>query len=80
MLKAAYQATATKPKGPPCSIATALSNLDPEDSDFLRELLADPDKPSSRISLALRAEGHEISQITVARHRRGECRCARSAA
>lgn len=62
--------------GPPCSMATLLANLDDDDRQTLEAWLADPTMQHARIARALQASGHDIKQLTVNRHRNGDCRCA----
>lgn len=61
--------------GGTCSFVALYARLDEEDATWLRDALDDPDVASSTIAAALRVEGHDIAPVTVARHRRKECRC-----
>jgi hypothetical protein len=67
-------------KGPDCSVATLLDQLEDDDRDNLLSWLAL--KPAfmahSRISRILRTAGYTISAGTIGRHRKGECACLRS--
>lgn len=60
-------------KGFSCSVCKALDLFDDDDREALAEALADPLIYSTAISRALKAEGHDISEHSVQRHRRGGC-------
>lgn len=64
-------------KGPTCAIATALDTLPPEQAEFLRQALDNPNARGIDIADALTAFDMNISGHTVQRHRRGRCRCER---
>jgi hypothetical protein len=59
--------------GPRCTICRWLVDLPGGDSRTLAEALHGA-YTSKQIAQALTAEGYTVSQNTVARHRRGECR------
>lgn len=65
-------------KGPPCTIRVLLDGMTKEDKQALTEVLADPTVQSRAIWRALVAEGYEVSDSPVARHRKGLCLCSRS--
>ena len=69
---------ATPRKGPSCTVAVILADLDPTDADDLRDALAKPYHvvPNGAIVRALKARGLSIGEYTIARHRRGDCRCS----
>lgn len=60
-------------KGPPCGVCQLLASIEPAEATALRQLLADPLWRYSALSDALAAEGHKVSQHTLARHARGQC-------
>lgn len=64
------------PRGPQCTVAILLDDLAPEDATALTDALAST-LPASAISRAVTATGHRLSQATIGRHRRGDCRCPR---
>ena len=67
-----------EPKGPPCTIRLLLDGMTKEDAQALTDVLADPTVQSRAIWRALVAEGYEISDSPVTRHRKGICLCSRS--
>lgn len=60
-------------KGPDCRVCVIVRLLDKDDAVALNEAMADPKMTTSAITRALKAEGHEVSQTSVGRHRKGEC-------
>jgi hypothetical protein len=60
--------------GTRCGVAVTLAQMEPDDAAALTEALADHTIDASRISRALRAEGFDVSDQTVRRHRTG-CGC-----
>lgn len=58
-----------------CGIEKALYKLEGDDHAWLVQQLANEDVTAQWISDVLRAEGHDVSQGVVARHRSGRCRC-----
>jgi hypothetical protein len=64
-------------KGPQCSVGRLLPTLDKADRATLDAWLANQLPPHTAVERALRAEGHDIARGAIARHRRGECACAR---
>ena len=73
-LLAAIEAAVAKPGGT-CGYRTVHALLDAADAKALTEAMATPNYTSAAIARALTDRGHRISQGTVQRHRRGECRC-----
>lgn len=66
-------------KGSACSVGTALTRVpDPDDQDDLRAAMADRDGCTGQaIADELqRLVGVKISEQTINRHRRRQCRCA----
>lgn len=72
-LAAALEQHRVTRKGPRCTMCDLLDRLDKRDRDALRAALDDACYTHAAISRALRAEGHPIGSLTVARHRKGEC-------
>jgi hypothetical protein len=66
-----YKATI---KGPTCTMCTLLKLLLADDRKALEAALIDPSFTGAAISRALKAEGHNISDMTVNRHRKADCR------
>jgi hypothetical protein len=67
-------------QGPTCTLRRVLALLaeeSPDEHAALRAALADRRYTGRQIAAALRAEGFEVSSITVNRHRRRECACPR---
>lgn len=62
-------------KGPRCLMGLLLEELPKSEAEALRRALADPNWRTTAIREALYAEGHKLSQTSVARHRRGACQC-----
>jgi hypothetical protein len=62
-------------KGPPCSVALILDQLDATDASVLVTWMANPLKKHTWIADALTKNGHPILDSTVSRHRRGKCGC-----
>ena len=61
--------------GPPCGMATIMSNLDEHDAAELQSWLDDATLGHHQIATALKNAGHAISRQQVSWHRRGECKC-----
>jgi hypothetical protein len=61
-----------------CKIAVILATLEPKDQRILVSALADTDKWANlSLSRALKSKGLDLSDNTIAKHRRGDCRCAK---
>lgn len=58
-----------------CTVETLLLKLDKDDRDALVTALIDSAIPSTFIARALKKEGFDVQGQSLARHRRGECRC-----
>lgn len=68
---------ATRRQGATCGVATVRAALGPDDAaDFDRWLTADRLGVAGAISRALKARGIDLAEHTIARHRRGDCRCS----
>ncbi len=66
---------ASRPPRSVCSVAKLLAALDAKDRSVLAEAMANSDITHAGIAKVLVAEGHDIQQGTVARHRQGRCTC-----
>jgi hypothetical protein len=64
---------------PECSIGTLLRSLDADDRDDLIAAFADDTVLGTGIVNSLRKRGHNATDNTVNRHRRGSCACDGSA-
>jgi hypothetical protein len=64
-------------KPTPCTVQTISEQLDPDDRADLLSAVTDPTVPYRAIVGALRARGFKIGGDTVAKHRKGNCACAR---
>lgn len=60
-------------KGPDCRVCVIVRMLSGPDQQALADAMADPRLTTSAITRALKSEGHEVSQTSVGRHRKGEC-------
>lgn len=65
----------TAPRGGTCTVAKILDRLDDTDRAWLTAVLADPDEEAAAIGRTLTKAGHKIAGTTIARHRRGDCKC-----
>lgn len=74
-LRDQIEAESTIKKGPLCSVALLLTDLDDVDAATLVEALADPKVPATAIDRALLKEGHRMGAHNLQRHRRGDCSC-----
>lgn len=62
-------------KGPGCSVGQLLDTLPTDEAKALAQAIRNPQWRATQIAAELRAEGHRIGGDTVARHRRGGCKC-----
>lgn len=62
-------------KGPSCSVGAFIESLEPAERDGLNTLLGSAVWLSSDIAAEIAARGTRIAGTTIARHRRGDCRC-----
>jgi hypothetical protein len=72
-LKEALAASTRQRPGYRCGVCKLLDDLPKDDADALREALADPQVQGAQIARALHAEGIDVSQHSVQRHRRQDC-------
>lgn len=78
MSLAAVKAAGPTParKGSPCTVGVLLLALPETEAEALTGLLDDPLWQSEQIAKTLQAEvGSTIAGTTIARHRRGGCKC-----
>ena len=68
-------AAATRAVGGVCTVGTILAGLSPEDRADLESALADPAFLGRAIVRVLHARGAKLSDETLRRHRRGDCKC-----
>lgn len=66
---------ATKQRGAKCTLGIVARTLSKEDNAALNEALRDELIDSTTISVWMDRKGYDLKRHTVARHRRGECRC-----
>lgn len=66
-----------KDRGKPCGVAAVLEALDADTAAEFKELLARPDVEHQALGRLMRSHGHNISGLTIGRHRCGDCRCSR---
>ena len=69
--------THTKRPGKACGVAAVLELLDADTASQFVELLNRPDVEHQALGRLLRSHGHDISGLTIGRHRCGDCRCSR---
>jgi len=67
----------TKRPGKACGVAALLEQLDADTASQFTELLARPDVEHQALGRLMRSHGHDISGLTIGRHRCGDCRCSR---
>jgi len=61
--------------GPRCGVLQLREELTGDDVAWLDEVLNDKRRQSTWIAAVLKQDGHQISAITLQRHRRGICSC-----
>lgn len=62
--------------GGKCSFKRLLHKLDPKDSADLLHVIGDrPDIPLTLIKDVLAKRGHQVSESSLRRHRKGRCGC-----
>lgn len=74
-LREQIESETTIKKGPTCSVALLLTDLNDDDAAALIDALADPKVPGTAIERALLKEGHRMPAYNLQRHRRGLCSC-----
>lgn len=62
-------------RGPSCHVSHLLDQLPDRDRDDVLEALDNGTVTTTAIFRALRNDGHATSLSSLARHRRGDCRC-----
>jgi hypothetical protein len=73
-LQQALEANKATIKGPTCTVCVLLTTLKADDAKALQSALDDPSFTARGISRALKAEGHNIADQTLNRHRKADCR------
>jgi hypothetical protein len=58
-----------------CKIQQISETLSEEDRNIFRAAVDDPDWPASTLSKALKQRGIKVADVTIARHRSGQCNC-----
>ena len=58
-------------------IPALLEALDADTAGEFAQLLARPDVEHQALGRLMRSHGHNISGLTIGRHRCGDCRCSR---
>lgn len=66
---------AGKQRGAKCTVGIIAKTLPKEDKDALNEAMGDELIDSTTISVWMERKGFALKRHTIARHRRGECRC-----
>lgn len=61
--------------GRTCAVKLVIETLTPDDHADLVAAFNDPSVTSAAIYRALNHRGSNVSQFSLQRHRRGECRC-----
>lgn len=64
-----------KKTGFSCGVEKLNSKLADDDREWLSEQLRNDEVTAQWIADVLHAEGHEVSQGIISRHRAGRCRC-----
>jgi len=64
-----------KDRGRPCGVAALLEQLDADTAAEFVELLSRADVQHQALARLMRSHGHDISGLTVGRHRNLDCRC-----
>jgi len=60
-----------------CKVRTTLERLEPKDAQILEQALADSHQwPARTLQNALSERGIIVSDISIGRHRKGQCSCA----
>jgi hypothetical protein len=71
----AFEAANGPPNRMVCSVSVVLDQLDADRQASLRAALAEQRFQHTSIVRVLASWGHKVTSHTIARHRRGECRC-----
>lgn len=67
----------TRQIGRRCSVGVFISTLQPGDAEELRAAIRNPLIQTSTLTAAInQAHKGDLGQASLARHRRGDCRCA----
>ena len=66
---------ASSPRRAVCSVAKILGVLDAKDRAVLTDAMRNPNVTHAAVAKVLCANGHDVRQSTVSRHRGGGCAC-----
>ena len=58
-----------------CKLGRALTKLDPDDAEVVRQAIGHPEGNVARIARWMADNGFLMAQQTVRRHRNGDCGC-----
>lgn len=72
------RANVNGPGGPVCTVKMLSETFTPDDYADLLAAFSEPLVPTAAIWRALDQRGINVSQGSLQRHRRGECRCGRA--
>jgi hypothetical protein len=64
-------------KGPECSVAMALRQMDEVTAKKFEAAMANVNAPATQIAKAVEDLGYHVRYDAVQRHRRGACRCGK---
>jgi len=62
-------------KGPECTVALAMQQMDKATLATFHAAMANPAAPSTQIAKAVQQLGYQVRYEASQRHRRGACRC-----
>lgn len=65
---------------PVCTVQKLALSMPEDDLVAFATALADEDTTAAFLARVMRAEGYDIGESTIRRHRRGDCRCSDVAA
>jgi hypothetical protein len=62
-------------KGPECTVALAMEQMDKATLATFQTAMANPAAPGTQIAKAVQELGYQVRYEAIQRHRRGACRC-----
>lgn len=65
-------------KGPACSVALTIEQMDDSTTKKFKAAMANPSAPATQIAKAVQELGYTVRYEAIQRHRRGACRCDQS--
>lgn len=77
-LLARLAGTPPRSRRPVCHTGVLLGRLPQDEADALRAALGNEDWTAKALMRLLVAEGHEITDQSLSRHRKGDCKCSHS--